>query len=79
MVIEMPNLKNHTVSKKNHLIDECVKRVINDYADKTERIQDKENWNRVIMTFFLERTTYCPKYVKTNYLDAICYRITCAE
>tara|TARA_B100001245_G_C22838621_1_gene403165 strand:+ start:308 stop:559 length:252 start_codon:yes stop_codon:yes gene_type:complete len=79
MVIEMPNLKNHTIGKKNSLIDECVKAFVNARRDltKTERIQATkgDEFTQEINSFFLARTTYSPKYVKANYLEAIRYRI----
>ena len=75
----MPNLKPHTVGYKAHLIEECVKMLVNSFPDKNERIAQKDTWDQSIMTFFLERTTYAPKYVKANYLEAIRYRCTLAE
>ena len=77
MVIEMPNLKNHTIGKKNSLIDECVKEFINEFPDKHERLEAVNSPDFVdeINRFFMTRTTYSPKYVKANYLETIRYRI----
>lgn len=77
MVIEMPNLKNHTVGKKNSLIDECVKSFVDAYKNKGERIQatKEDDFDDEVIRFFLAKTTYSPKYVKANYLETIRYRI----
>ena len=77
MVIEMPNLKNHTVGKKNSLIDECVKSFVDTYKIKHERLQatKEDEFDDEVIRFFLAKTTYSPKYVKANYLETIRYRI----
>jgi hypothetical protein len=77
MVIEMPNLKNHTIGKKNSLINECVKSFVDTYEDKKERIDATkgDQFEKEIMSFFMAKTTYSPKYVKAEYLETIRYRI----
>ena len=80
MVIEMPNLKPHTIGYKAYLIDECVKEFINHYSDKGERVRMTKHGSdgffvSEVVRFFLMRTTYAPKYVKNNYLETIRQRV----